>query len=444
MWRKDILCVTPAPAIGLAALAWLMSLAYGFQYMVMGDRAAHLSYFRVATVPFAIVVVLLTTYALSRVRFCAPQRWPAWLGFAMMSVSWVLCAYFHSEVLGRAGAIGVALGGPAIAALCQRRWGEAGGVAAFVAAALALFVWLFALIPHDGRGDMLQIIDFAATDLLRGESPFRPYFTVSGMEVPFGYWPGVWLPYVPLVALGMDMRVLNLGLLLLMVLLFWRTAGGGQVAARILAVVLFPFILSPPLVQMVVSGHLWLYWFLVCAAVVLLVRGRHLAAAAVFGLCLATRPTVLFIAAPLFGWVWARVGWRMALAGGGIALAVLVLCKLPFYLIYGEAFVRNSYGALVGFGQVLTHFSLTGILQGFGLGGVGKLGQVLVALAAFAVVLRHRVLAPDRFVVLVGLCYVWEVLFASYATRYLYFPGFFLIALGLVMAAAEARSAAQP
>ena len=153
---------------------------------------------------------------------------------------------------------------------------------------------------------------------------------------------------------------------------------------------------------------------------------------------------MLFIAAPLFGWVWARVGWRMALAGGGIALAVLVLCKLPFYLIYGEAFVRNSYGALVGFGQVLTHFSLTGILQGFGLGGVGKLGQVLVALAAFAVVLRHRVLAPDRFVVLVGLCYVWEVLFASYATRYLYFPGFFLIALGLVMAAAEARSAAQP
>ena len=174
MRPKILLSVFPAPAIGLAALVWLMSLAYGFQYLVMGDRAVHLTYFRIATVPFAIVVVLLTAHALSRVQLSAPQRWPAWLGLAMMSVSWVLCAYFHSDVLGRAGSVGVALGGPAIAALCQRRWGEVGGVAAFLAAALALFVWLLAHIPHDGRGDMLQIIHFAATDLLRGESPFRP------------------------------------------------------------------------------------------------------------------------------------------------------------------------------------------------------------------------------------------------------------------------------
>lgn len=441
MRPKPLFSVLPSPAIGLAALVWLMSLAYGFQYLVMDERALHLAYFRVATVPFVLVAAFLTFSALSRTPLPAPERWPAWLGLAMMSVSWVLCAYFHTDTLGRAGSVGVALAAPTVAGLCQRRWGEAGGVAAFLAAALALLVWLIVQIPHDGRGDMLQIIHFAATDLLRGETPFRPYFTVSGMEVPFGYWPGVWLPYVPLVAFGIDLRVLNLGLLLLMVLMFWRIAGGGQAAARILAVVLFPFLLSAPLVQMVVSGHLWLYWLLVCITLALVVRGRHLAAAAVFGLCLATRPTVLFIAAPMFGWVWAHSGWRAALAGGGVAVAVLALCKLPFYLIYGDDFVRNSYGALVGFGQVLTHFSLTGILQGFGAGGAAKLGQILVALAAFAIALRHRALAPDRFVVFVGLCYVWEVLFASYATRYLYFPGFFLIALGLAMAAAGTRSA---
>ena len=426
----------PWSAAALACLVWLMSLAYGFQYFVMDDRAAHLAYFRLATVPFVLLVIALTFLALSPARFSLdPDRWPAWLGPLMMSVSWVLSVYFHSSFIAPLPWVLVALLPPCVAAVSHRFWGDRGSLYVFLLAALALFLVLIANIPHDGRGDMLEIIGFAATDLLRGETPFRPYLTVSGKEVPFGYWPLIWLPYVPLVAMGLDLRVLNVLGFLLIALFFLRAAGGGQGGARILGVTLFPFMLSPPIVQMVSSGHLWLYWLLVCLMLWLLVRGRYLAAAVALGLCLASRPTVLFLAAPVLGYVWSRAGWRVALTGGGLALGVFALLNLPFYLIYGEDFIRNSFGALVGFGQVLTHFSITGILQGAGFPAGGRLGQVLVALLALAVVVRTASLSPGQFVVLVGLTYVWEVLFASYATRYLYFPGFFLIALGVTIAA---------
>lgn len=438
MLKNSALARFPWSPAALACLVWLMSLAYGFQYLVMDDQPAHLAYFRLATVPFVLLVISLTFLALSPKRFSLdPMRWPGWLGPLMMSASWILSVYFHSSSIDSLPWVMVALVPPCIAAVAHRLWGDHGSLFAFLIAALLLFSVLIATIPHDGRGDMLEIIDFAASDLLRGESPFRPYLTVSGKEVPFGYWPGIWLPYVPLVALGVDLRVLNVMGFLLIALLFFRTAGEGQPAARILAVTLFPFLLSSPIAQMVTSGHLWLYWLFVCLMLWLIVRCRYLAAAVVLGLCLASRPTVLFLVAPVLGYVWSRAGWRVALTGAGVALSVFALLNLPFYLLYGEDFVRNSFGALLGFGQVLTHFSITGILQGVGFAGAGRLGQVLVALVALVLVIRNRSLSAAQFVVLVGLTYVCEVLFASYATRYLYFPGFFLIALGVTI---EARA----
>jgi hypothetical protein len=53
---------------------------------------------------------------------------------------------------------------------------------------------------------------------------------------------------------------------------------------------------------------------------------------------------------------------------------------------------------------------------------------------AFLVV-RKRI-TPAEFVLLTGITYVWLVLLNSYATRYVYFTGFFLIALGLTIASA--------
>jgi len=143
---------------------------------------------------------------------------------------------------------------------------------------------------------------------------------------------------------------------------------------------------------------------------------------------------LLFLAGPVVAYVWSREGFREALRGGTIALGVAAALNAPFFFVYGGDFVRNSYANLAGFGHELTHFSLAGFLQGAGLDVLGRPIQLLIALGVMALIALKKPMAPERFVMLAGLTYIWEVLFASYATRYIYFAGFFLLALGLALA----------
>lgn len=420
--------------MALAAMVWLMSLAYGFQYLTMGNVSSHLTYFRIATVPFVALVIVLTWFAASR----SAVDWriwsvPRWLGTAMMSISWLLTCYFYPALIAPVHWALPAIAIPIAAFAAALKAADNGSVAVFLAAFLGLSIVGIFRLPADTTGDMLQIIDFAARDLLRGESPFQPYLTSSGKEVPFGYWPGVWLPYVPLIALGVDMRVFNLCMFALILLLYYIAAGSGARAATILAVALLPFLLSSQLLQMVLFGHLWLYWLFVCGTLYLVVLQRYLLAATLLGLCLATRPTVLFLMAPLAAYVWSRGGFLVLLKSSLVALAVVAAANLPFALMYGESFLANSYGRMIGFSQVLTHFSVAGVLRGASLQWLNLPIQVLIAIALFTFVFLRRSLAPPQFIILCGLAYIWEVLFASYATRYVYFPGFLLIALGIAV-----------
>ena len=432
------------PGIGLVFLIWLMSIAYGFQYLVMDDPDSHLIYFRIATVPFALLVGLLTWDAVRDGPSMSelPGTSSA-LGLVLMSISWGLTCYFYSAKLAPLSWIIVAVLVPCLAGATSWRWGSRAAVWSFLAGAFLLIVFLASRLAHDqAGGDMLQIIDFAVRDLLQGNSPFHRYLTVSGKEVLFGYWPGIWLPYIPVIALGLDMRVLNVLLIGLLIALFWKASGGGERGARILGCVLMPLLLSSPLMQMALSGHLWLYWLLSVLCLWLVIRRQYMLAALVFGLCLAARPTALFLAGPIAAYVWTRDGARAAISGGMVTGVVVLALNAPFYLLYGDDFVRASYGALSGIGHQLTHFSVEGILQSIGLSGLGKPLQIVVALAAMAVIVVKRPLAPEKFVMLSGVTYVWEILFANYATRYMYFSGFLLVALGLLIA--EVRRSERP
>jgi hypothetical protein len=79
------------------------------------------------------------------------------------------------------------------------------------------------------------------------------------------------------------------------------------------------------------------------------------------------------------------------------------------------------------------HFSLAGYLQDAGLLWLSKPLQALLTLAAMAFLVVRKRITPSGFVLVAGITYVCLVLLNSYATRYVYFTGFFLIALGLTM-----------
>ena len=422
-------------ALSLAGLVWLMSLAYGFQHLVAGDSAKHTAYFRIATVLFAGLVAYLTWFAATRAPYEGTEavRPPWWLGLAMMTASFGLTCFFYSPMLAPMGWMPPVAAVPLIALVVHRRWGYRGANAVFLLAIGVLFVYVISRFPHDSAGDMLQIIDFASNDLLRGENPYRHYFTSAKRDVPFVYWPVLWLPYVPLIAAGVDLRVLNLLVFVLLTLLFFRVAGGGERGAEALALVVLPFLLSSQVFQMVVWGHSWVYWLLVTALLVLLVRRQFLAAAVVFGLCLATRPTALFLAGPIVAFLWSREGVGWVLRGGAVSAAVVVAIHVPFVVAFGDGFVNNTYSILLGVNQELKHFSLLAFLKDAGLGALGNLVQVVITLALMYVIVRKRSLAPDQFVMLAGLAYFWMILFAPYATRYVYFPAYLLVALGLLI-----------
>jgi hypothetical protein len=370
----------------------------------------------------------------------SPPSAPWWLGLLMMSVSFGLACFFYSAQLAPLHWLLLAIGLPVAAYLCYQRWGYRGANGAFLGGAALLFGYLVARIPHDASGDMLQIIGFASQDLLAGENPYRPYLTSSGKEVPFGYLPGVWLPYAAFVALGIDMRVLNLLVLALLVILFELTAGNRRGAPDILSVTFYPFVLSSPIWQMVLFGHLWLYWLLVCATLLLVARDRLMLAGLLFGLCLASRPTALWLAGPIAAYVWSRHGSARTIRSASISVAIVVAVNLLLASVYGQEFWNNSYARMTGFGQKLVHFSLAGYLQDAGLLWFSKPIQALVVLAAMVFLIVRKQITPSGFVLVTGLTYVWLVLLNSYATRYVYFSGFFLIALALTMAwASQAR-----
>jgi uncharacterized membrane protein len=256
--------------------------------------------------------------------------------------------------------------------------------------------------------------------------------------VSFGYWPGTWLPYVPFVAVGVDMRFLNLAALVLLTMIFAQVIGKRDKADVALSLTIYPFLLSPSVMQHILLGHLWMYWLAACITILLVVKGRNIAAALVFGFCLASRPTALFFAAPLIAYVWANQGPKKAIMSTLIATAITAAFNLPFALIYGDAFWQNSYGKLVGFGQQLTHFSLAGYLNDFGLKPLAMPIQVAVLLGSMAIVFLKRKISAERLIMLAGATYIWMILFNSYATRYVYFTGVILLALGLSMHYAQA------
>ena len=117
---------------------------------------------------------------------------------------------------------------------------------------------------------------------------------------------------------------------------------------------------------------------------------------------------------------------------------------LPFAVWTGVAFWEYHYFGLakyIAMGDQDPMLGAVSILGMFGWNGSTTVFQALIALlAALIILLRSRADVP-WFLVVVGLAYSWFVFFAFYSIRYEYFPGFFLIALGLSAGQCQAVAA---
>jgi len=141
----------------------------------------------------------------------------------------------------------------------------------------------------------------------------------------------------------------------------------------------------------------------------------------------------LFMVVPLAVYIWSRYGAGRTMHMAAVTLAVTLAFNLPFAIVYGKVFWDNSYGVLGRVSQELVHFSLAGYFKDAGLDFMNKPLQVVIMLASMTIVILRKNMPVQHIIMLAGLTYIWMVLFNSYATRYVYFTGFLLIDLGLVL-----------
>jgi hypothetical protein len=420
----------PWPALGLLALVFIISFAQGFQYLFSGERL--LAYYGLLSIPFAIVLAALTWWVLREGGLTTDAGWSPKLGFFLMAIAFVSTVYFQSAALKPLPWPLLAAGGPALAWLCYTRWGSRGATLAFLGIAVALYAVMVHEVPHSRGANMLLFIEAASQELLAGRLPHRPFQEIAG-DAPFAYLPALWLPYAALVKLGTDLRVLNFALLLILVLLFEKSDRDPE-RPRILAFTFYPLILCSTVAVMMVHGHVWPYWAYVTGMGIAILKRRYLLAALVLGLCLAARQPALFLVPPLAAFIYRQSGLPRVIGYASLALVVYAVLVMPLAYWTGAAFWEYHYFGLAKYiamgdqGPMIGAATIAGM---FGASLPTTSAQALIGVLAGLAVLLHRSRDPAWFLVVAGLAYVWLVFFAFYSIRYEYFPGFFLMALGL-------------
>jgi hypothetical protein len=417
-----------APIIALYCIPLAISLCYGFQYRFA--NAGLESYFRVWSLLFLLPLAGLTYFAVKS-RDTIDGTIPAWLGVALSSLSLAMTAYFY---LSKVASAPVWLSYVVFSTLLSfglARWSPRAGIYFISAAGFILNLILIMKVPHTNGANMLEIIEAASRDFIGGSNPYHMYAGIA--EEPFGYLPGLWLPYSVFVLLGLDTRLFNV---IAIALIAWLFERGLRLAPGkrdvILGATLYPFLLSPPVSQMLVHGHVWPYWLLLSIMAVLLVKERYLVAAIVFGLALASRQPALWIVPPLFGYLASRLGWMATLRLALIALATYATLILPFAFSKGAEFWRITYLGVANFSTIQPHISASVWLSSIGMDGLLKPAQAAVLMAAMFW-LYHRKADLPAFLLVTGIAYIWTVYFNNYAVRYVYLPGLLLLTAGMTM-----------
>ena len=294
--------------------------------------------------------------------------------------------------------------------------------------------------------DMLPLIEKAALALQAGQNPYQVYYFPYPM--PLTFLPGLWLPYYPMVALGLDPRWIGLLMwLLISALLVWIILETGTqrrspfyflIGAIDVALLQF----SPELIAFHAIGHtftLWLWLALVCFGIY---KGWDVLTAIGLGLILSSRQTAVILPPILLFYWFSRGGLRAALKYSGITAAVFLLLNLPFALQspyqvflaplahYQElaawdlgrgpaSFMANS----IGFSYVLQTWLGPKILSFF---------YVLVFLVTIGLT-PYLVQNKQRMLLGLAVVMAWFNLFTPIAWTYIYYDSLIVLAFALVI-----------
>lgn len=421
------------PALLNAALI-LACLVYGFDHDI--PPVLRVAAYRLATLPWLGCLVALGW--LLRRPHAAP---PPWAGPVFCAGQLALTLLLNLPALpGLATAMLVLAGLGALGS-----WRPHLGYMACLGLGLVLAAASLVYHPIDmNAADMLPVIRWADHEMLAGVNPYQAVYPGPATST-FYYMPLQLLAYLPLTAVGLDPRLLNLACCALSILLVETRPTAWRATAR---AYLYPVLLSALGAPMMYNGEIWPYWLGSLALAACVLAGRTLLAGLVLGLLVGMRQTALVAAGVLGLGMLRLLPWRQYLAGFSAgALAACALC-LPF-LLRGHGLARlwfidgpRSYLPVAAMlGNPGNQISATNLLGAVGLQGLAGKLQILLLLAAAGLAGIPKAPPAWRLLALAGLAETLAMAFNPYLHRYYYINGLLVLALA---ASARPQRASPP
>lgn len=415
-------------AAALVILA-LINIPYGFAYKIPETDLG--TYFRIWSCLFVVCLTLLVYGGTLSPRTPIAVRVAPWVAPLAIAVTLVSTVYFSVPTRAAFIVAGVIVAGFAALHWARRYWTC---IALLLIGNVVLSAVLAGITPLDrGAADMLPVIADANTSLLHGANPYAQVYSNK-----FFYPPLQWLAYLPFVATGLDLRILNVVCLAsASAWIVWLVARGRLSPLALVAGC--PILVSRTAMAMVLGGQVWPYWWLVIAFAASLLSANWLLSAVIVGALLATQQTAVAIAA-LFGiYLVFAIGWGTGIRVMVIALLIFAVIMLP-WIILQPTLPEYLY---IGIQKTLAHehqldprwdrneVSILNLLQAIGLGHLRALLQILALMAGALYLSCTRGVTLRNFTCLAGIVYMFAVSLNVQVFRYYYYPGLLLIAVGL-------------
>jgi hypothetical protein len=391
----------------------------------------------------ALLALIFSSYGHKVMLALASPRLSATIAWAFPCVMITSACYFSfSNIIALPGIAAFLLG----TAMLRRRAHPAALITFNFLALGLLLGGKFAITPLDPQAaDMLPVIIEQSTQFLSGNDPYNHDYSAVTTG-PVYYLPLQWLFYMPLIAAGLDPRLLNIVALLGTIALFLRAARDLEQRALCYGLIA-GMVASRPSIEMLVQGHVWPMWFLSTAYCASVASRRPLVASLLLGVLLAASQTMLLLLALAAAHAANAVGIRRAVLQTAISLAVYLAVVLPFaglsfqffldhYLFLPQA--AGVYSDVTGHNPV-TQVSLMNLLAFLGLPGVRGALQVAAGLAGLVAIARRSQAESWYFLSVCGLSYLAAISLNMQVWKYYYTPGLLMILWGSTVAAWQAR-----
>ncbi len=196
-------------------------------------------------------------------------------------------------------------------------------------------IYVINLVPENlSVADMLPLIQKSGEALLQGQNPYQVYYFPYAM--PLTFMPGLWLPFLPTIIFGFDLRYTGIFIwILISIILIFYTV---KVSNRNLSptTLLYSGInicllqCSPELISFHTFGHtfaLWLWLILLCIG---LLEDKPILTAIALGMAVCSRQTAVIFIPLIFAFWIHRYNWIFAIRHLLLSGLVFLCFSIPF------------------------------------------------------------------------------------------------------------------